>query len=152
MTLDPQRLRRLVTYRERLEHLQEQELAEAQRLFVVRMNALTQSRQERERFLDTPVPDRGPVSAPDLAAGLHYRDRIEREIGARQAAVAHSEADVAEEREVLLARRRDRKAMEALLDRRLEEERIARARADIKRIDELAINRWQPPAEDGETP
>jgi flagellar export protein FliJ len=139
----------LVTYRERLERLQEQELAEAQRLYVVRMSALTQSRQERERFLDTPVPGRGPLDPADLAAGRYYRERIEREIGAKQAAVAHSEADVAEERDLLLARRRDRKAIEALLDRRNEEDRVARNRVDIKRIDELAISRWQAPAEDG---
>jgi hypothetical protein len=34
--------------------------------------------------------------------------------------------------------------MEALLAARLEEERIARNRADIKRIDELAVTRWRP--------
>ncbi len=89
--------------------------------------------------------DRGRIEPTDLICGAAYMLRVERDIGARRAAVAHSEDDVAAEREELLARRRDRKAMETLLEHRLEEERIARNRADIKRIDELAVNRWQSP-------
>jgi flagellar export protein FliJ len=146
MTLNPQRLRRLVKHRERLERIQELQLAEAQRLYFTRLTALNQSEAQRDRYLDTPVPQSGRVHPDDLSAGGDYLRRVEREIGARAAAVTHSEGDVAEERDELLARRRDRKAIEALLDRRLEEERIAHNRADIKRIDELAINRWQPPA------
>lgn len=145
MTLTPQRLRRLVTHRERLEHLQEQELAEAQRLHLVRQQALDQARAARERVLAAGVPDRGRIEPADLICGEAYMLRTQRDISARLAAVAHSEDDVAAEREELLARRRDRKAMETLLDHRLEEERVARNRADIKRIDELAVNRWQPP-------
>lgn len=145
MTLTPQRLRRLVTHREHLEHLQEQELAEAQRLHFIRQRALDQARAARERVLDAGLPDRGRIEPTDLICGAAYMLRVERDIGARRAAVAHSEDDVAAEREELLARRRDRKAMETLLEHRLEEERIARNRADIKRIDELAVNRWQPP-------
>ena len=147
MTLSPQRLRRLMKHRERLERIQEMELAEAQRLYFTRLTALNESETQRDRYLDTPVPQSGRVHPVDLNAGADYLRRVEREIGARAAAVTHSEADVAEERNELLARRRDRKAIEALLDRRLEEERIAYNRADIKRIDELAINRWQPPAQ-----
>lgn len=146
MTLNPQRLRRLVKHRERLERIQEMELAEAQRLYFTRLTALSESEAQRNRYLDTPVPQSGRVHPADLSAGADYLRRVEREIGARAAAVTHSEADVAAERDELLARRRDRKAIETLLDRRLEEERIAYNRADIKRIDELAINRWQPPA------
>lgn len=147
MTLSPQRLRRLLKHRERLERIQEMELAEAQRLYFTRLTALSESEAQRDRYLDTPVPQSGRVHPADLNAGADYLRRVEREIGARAAAVTHSEADVAEERDELLVRRRDRKAIEALLDRRLEEARIAYNRADIKRIDELAINRWQPPAQ-----
>ena len=146
MTLSPQRLRRLVKQRERLEHLQEQELAEARRLQAVRQQALDDAAARRERYLDAPIPRQGAVDVGGLAAGNGYLLHVQRDIAARRAAVAHSDADVAEELEELLGRRRDRKAMETLLDRRLEEERIERNRADIKRIDELAVNRWQPPA------
>jgi flagellar export protein FliJ len=146
MTLTPQRLKRLVTQRERLERIQEGELAEAQRLHQRRQHALHESREQRESVLAAGAPARGPIDPADFLAGVAYLRRIEREIGARQAALAHSESDVAAERAVLLERRRDRKAMEALLDKRLEEARIARSRADIKRIDELATNRWRPPA------
>jgi flagellar export protein FliJ len=144
MTLTPPRLRRLVTHRERLERLQELELAEAQRLRLVRQQALEESHASRTRLLDAGVPAHGPVEPADLASNTDYLLRVQREIRARAAAVAHSDDEVAEEREVLLSRRRDRKAMEALLDSRVEEERIARNRADIKRIDELAVNRWRP--------
>jgi flagellar export protein FliJ len=135
----------LVRHRERLEHLQEAELAEASHLLAVRRGALDDARDVRERAVDMPVPGRGPVDPAQLLFCTVYLARAEREIEARSAAVVHSEADVAEELAALLERRRDRKAMEALLDRRLEQERIERNRADIKRIDELAVNRWRPP-------
>jgi flagellar export protein FliJ len=134
----------LVKHRERLERLQEIELAEARRLQLIRQQALDDSHASRLRALDAGVPALGPVQPADLLSTTEYLLRVQREIGARTAAVAHSDADVAEEREALLSRRRDRKAMEALLAARLEEERIARNRADIKRIDELAVTRWRP--------
>ncbi len=68
--------------------------------------------------------------------------RLQREIGARKAALAHSAETVEGERRELMERRRDVKAIETLLDHRLEEERVLANRADIKRIDELAGRRW----------
>lgn len=146
MTLTAQRLKRLVSQRERLERIQEGELAEAQRLMLRRKHALDESQEQRELVLNAGAPARGPIDPVDFLAGVAYLQRVEREIGARQAALAHSQADVEEERATLLERRRDRKAMETLLDKRLEDERIARNRADIKHIDEMATNRWLPPA------
>src|SRR5512135_1291903 len=130
MTLSPQRLRRLVKQRERLEQLQEKELAAARRLHAVRLEALNDAASRRDRYLDAPVPARGPLDIEHLAVGAGYLLRVEREIDARRAAVTHSEADVAEELTEMLARRRDRKAMETLLDHRLEDERVERNRAD----------------------
>jgi flagellar export protein FliJ len=69
---------------------------------------------------------------------------VDREIAARKAALEHSALDVEAERSELLLRRRDRKALETLLDKRLEEERIERARAELRLIDELATTRWRP--------
>jgi flagellar export protein FliJ len=135
----------LVRHRERLEHLQEAELAEANHLLAVRRGALHEAHDLRQRAVDTPVPGRGPVDPADLLLCTVYLARAERDIDARRAAVLHSEADVAEELASLLERRRDRKAMETLLGRRIEQERIERNRADINRIDELAVNRWRPP-------
>ena len=146
MSLTPQRLRRLVRYRERLERLQELELAAAQRLYQARLSALESAQDERERALDEGVAASGPVDTHDLLARIDYLRRAEREIGARRAALAHSADDVAEERGVLLERRRDRKAMEVLLDRRLEEDRVQARRDETRRIDEVAVTRWKPPA------
>ena len=143
MTLTPQRLRRLVKQRERLEKLQEGELAEALRLYRRREDALNESKANREALLDGPSTG-GAVDLADLLAAGEYLRRVDREIVARGAALQHSANDVEEERAELMVRRRDRKAMEALLDKRLEEERIKRARAELRLIDELATTRWRP--------
>lgn len=145
MSLTPQRLQRLVKHRERLERLQEHEYAKAQRLYFARLRALESTRADRERFLDAGPPADGPVDMAGLLSGGDYRQRVEREIGARSAALAFSEEDVSEERAALLERRRDRKAMEALLDHRIEDERLQQQRRENKRIDELAVTRWQRP-------
>ncbi len=144
MTLTPQRLRRLVKHRERLERLQEQELAEALRHFRRREDALHESLGNREALLDFGRSS-GTVDVASLHAELAYLRRVDREILARRAALQHSANDVEEERSELLARRRDRKAIETLLDRRLEEERIERNRAELRFIDELATTRWRRP-------
>ena len=143
MTLTPQRLRRLVKQRERLEKLQEGELAEALRLYRRREDALNESKANREALLDGPSTGSALDLADLLAAGEYLR-RVDREIVARGAALQHSANDVEEERAELMVRRRDRKAMEALLDKRLEEERIERARAELRLIDELATTGWRP--------
>ena len=143
MTLTPQRLKRLVKQRERLEKLQEGELAEAMRLYRRREDALNESVGNREALLDTSFGERALDIADLLAAGDYLR-RVDRENVARKSALEHSANDVEEERAELMAKRRDRKAMEALLDKRLEEERIERARAELRLIDELATTRWRP--------
>lgn len=143
MTLTPKRLRRLVKQRERLEKLQEGELAAATRLYRRREDALNESLGNREQLMESTAND-GPLDVADFLAAGAYLRRVDREIGARRAALEHSANDVEEERNELLLRRRDRKAMEALLDKRLEEERIERARAESRLIDELATTRWRP--------
>ncbi len=143
MTLTPQRLKRLVKQRERLEKVQEGELAEAMRLYRRREESLNESLDNREALLNTNVGGGFFDIADRLAAGEYLR-RVDREIGARRSALDHSAADVDEERAELLARRRDRKSMEALLDKRQEEERRERSRAELRLIDELATTRWRP--------
>jgi flagellar export protein FliJ len=142
MTLTPERLQRLVKHRERLERLQEIQLGQAQRKRVERQRALDDSRRQRHQLLDSGPPASGAVDPDDLWSANVYLGRLDREIGARQAALAHSIDEVAVERERLLERRRDRRAVETLLERRQEEEHLRRSRADIKRIDELATRRW----------
>jgi len=136
-------LKRLVKQRERLEKLQEGELAEALRLFRKREDSLNESLGNREQLMDTAAAE-GPLDMADFIAAGAYLRRVDREIGARRAALEHSAIDVEEERNELLLRRRDRKAMETLLEKRLEDERIERARADMRLIDELATTRWRP--------
>jgi flagellar export protein FliJ len=148
MTLTPKRLQRLVKHRERLERLQEGELASALRLYRRREEALTESLDNRESLLATTSPA-GPLEVADAEAAMAYLRRVDREILARRAALQHSASDVEEERTELLACRRDRKAIETLRDRRLEEERIERNRAELRFIDELAATRWQPPSTGG---
>jgi len=132
-----------VKQRERLEKLQEGELAEAMRLYRRREDALNESIGNREALLDTAFGGNALDIADLLAAG-DYLGRVDREIAARRAALQHSASDVEEERAELMDRRRDRRAMETLLERRLEEERIERTRAEMRLIDELATTRWRP--------
>ncbi|HMO55345.1 MAG TPA: flagellar export protein FliJ [Tepidiformaceae bacterium] len=148
MTLTPQRLKRLVKQRERLERLQELELADALRLHTRRAEALNESRSNRQALLAAEHAA-GPLDLADLEAGMLYLRRVDREIEARSAALAHSANDVEEERGDLMLRRRDRKAIEALLEKRMEEERLARKRAELRLIDELAVTRWQRPTAGG---
>jgi len=138
MALSAQRLKRLVAHRERLERLQEQELAGAVRVLRIRQQALDAARASRVEVLAT-----DPGS--DLAARqgvIDYLQRLDREIAAKDAAVRHSLEDVDAERATLRERSRDRKAMESLLEKRVEEERVERNRADIRRLDDVAGRRW----------
>ncbi|MGE0599014.1 MAG: flagellar export protein FliJ [Dehalococcoidia bacterium] len=129
--------------RERLEKLQEGELAEAMRLYRKREDALNESIGNREQLMEVAATE-GPLDMEDFIAAGAYLRRVDREIGARRAALEHSANDVEEERNELLLRRRDRKALESLLGKRLEEERIERARAELRLIDEIATTRWRP--------
>lgn len=138
MALSAQRLKRLVAHRERLERLQEQELAGAVRVLRLRQQALDAARAGR---LDLLATDAGA----DLVARqgiIDYLQRLDREIAAKEAAVRHSLDDVEAERATLRERSRDRKAMESLLEKRVEDERIERNRADIRRLDDIAGRRW----------
>lgn len=142
MPLSSKRLKRLIRQRELLERLQQRELAEAVALRDRRAAALAEAHRSRELLFDAGTPG-GPVDVADLIAGAAYLARIERDIAARAAALAHSEDDVAEERAALMERRRDRRAFELLLDRRLAAERIERERAQARQLDDLVAARWR---------
>lgn len=144
MPLSPLRLKRLVRHRERLERLQEREFGAALAVEARRRAALDESHSNREQLLRHGEAG-GPVDVAGSLAAAEYLRRLDREIAARGAALAHSREDVEDERAALLERRRDRKAVETLLDRRLEEQRLEAARAELRRFDELAAARWRPP-------
>jgi flagellar export protein FliJ len=142
MSLTPQRLKKLVTYRERLERLQERELALTFQRKTERQRALDQAHGDRQSLLDY-EPEYGDTLDPDLlAASGHYLRRVDRDIVARSAALATSDAEVARERDALLVRRRDHKAMETLLDHARDRQRREREKAAMAAIDEQAGARW----------
>lgn len=146
MPLSPRRLKRLVRHRERLEHLQERQFGAALAVEARRRAALEESHFNREQLLRHGESG-GPVDVAGSLAAAEYLRRLDREIAARWAALAHSHEEVDDERAALLDRRRDRKSVETLLDRRLEEQRIEAARAELRRLDELATARWRPPSQ-----
>lgn len=141
MALTPDRLKRLVRHREQLENAQQLSLADAQRRRSHRAAILSGSLTDHRTFLGSGAPV-GSVDWTILAAGEAYVVRLNRDIAAQTAALRHSDDEVAAERLRLLQRRRDVKAMEALLDRRIEEERLHRNRQESKRLDEQAGIRW----------
>lgn len=142
MTLTPERLRRLVRHRDRLERVQEIRVAAAQRRRGERARALAESRDRRVALLSVGVPGGVVVDIETLASTVAHMVALDREIAARTAALSHSDDEVGLEMGSLLERRRDRKAVETLLDRQMEEARLARAKADTRRMDELAGRRW----------
>lgn len=141
MALTQERLKRLVRHREQLERAQQLSLADAQRRRGQRAAILAASVTDHATFLDSGALV-GPVDWTILAAGEAYVVRLNRDIAAQAAALRHSDEEVEAERLGLLERRRDVKAMEALLDRRIEEERVQGNRQESKRLDEQAGIRW----------
>lgn len=146
MALTAQRLERLVAYRARLERTQELELAKAAALHAEKLRAVDERVQAREALFAAGLPRGGDVDPAELAAASAYVRRLEREIAARRAAAAHAERGVEVQRGVLLERRRDRRAMEILLERRRAEQALAGRRRETAHIDELAVTRWVRPA------
>jgi flagellar export protein FliJ len=142
MSLSAARLKKLVKHREHLERIEEGNLAAELRQQATRQRALAASRTQRESLFAAGTPAAGRLDVTALVSGAACVVRFGRDIDARLAALAHSEGLVEAQREVLLARRRDRKAMQSLLDHRLEEERLERNRLERKHIDELAGVRW----------
>ncbi len=152
MTLSRARLLRLVKHRERLERIQEGQLAARLRRQSERAAALDATLHLRTRVLALPAPASGPVDLLALEAVSASVVRFDREANARRAALEHSRREVEDARHHLMERRRDRKAMEHLLDRRLEQERIQRERVERQLMDEIATTRWlrqQSPHEGG---
>jgi flagellar export protein FliJ len=145
MPLTPQRLKRLVKYRERLERLQEQEFGKANTARNERAAALAAVANEKSQYLESHVPS-GAVDLTQLVANQAYSARLDRLHSARSAALRYSEQQVEQQRTLLLAKSRDRKAMERLLERRLEDDRLLARRDEAKALDEAAIARWTPPS------
>ena len=142
MPLSAKRLKRILDHRERLERLQEGQLAAAARRRDERAAALKDTETRREEIFAAGAPAAGRLDALELHTNALAIIALEREALARSSALAHSEREVERERDVMLERRRDRKAMETLLDRRLEAERRERLRSEALRLDELAGIRW----------
>ena len=142
MTLTPRRLEKLVSYRERLEHVQEGKLGIAQRAHQERERTLAETRARRESLFAAGAPSAGAFEPVDLEGGLAYVGRLDREIAATNAALVHSANAVNFERNQLLNRRRDRKAMETLLDKEREAQRRAALRSEQQALDEVALRNW----------
>lgn len=142
MSLSPERLRRLVKHRERLERLQEANLAFELRQQAERQRALDASRAVRQALFDAGAPATGALELTTLEASAACVVRFGREIDARTAALTHSGERVDAARQVLMERRRDRKAMDTLLDHSLEAERLEERRRERNQLDELAGIRW----------
>jgi flagellar export protein FliJ len=149
MPLTAKRLKRLTAYRERLEKQQEQELAKVLATRQRRIEALMQSQGARQSALNE-RPGAGHVDTLLLDATQRYLVRMSREVEARESALRHSDTEVAAERDFLLDRSRDRKAMETLREHALEYDRNLAQRTEAQALDEAAITRWQNPTLEGD--
>lgn len=140
MSLPKKRLQRLLRQRERLERAQEAALGVAVRAQAQRATAVDRAVSHRVAVL------RGagghPADAVYRVTARAHIDATDRAIDARRAALRHAAEDAARQREALLERRRDRLALETLLERVEREERQRRARRDRRRLDEAAAHGW----------
>lgn len=142
MTLSPERLRRLVKQRKRLERIEERNLTEVLALGRARQAVLETSIQQRAYSL---LPEHFAGSEVDVAArmtGRRHIERTDRLIAAQRSAIEHSRREADEARNRLLRRRRDRRALEALLDRGLKEESLRRERREAVHLDEVGASSW----------
>lgn len=142
MPRDVKRLRRLVAYRRRLERLQELNLAGARRATLDRLDALQDSRGRLDAMLALGHANQGSVDPLVLSSGSGYLVRVGREINARTAALRHFESIEARERQQVLERRRDRRAIETLVE--AESARLAeeQRREGAATLDEHARTTW----------
>ena len=136
------RLRKLATYRSRLERVQEARLALARRDSMQRENSLQESRGRLDAMLSLEGANRGEVDPAVLAAGSGYAVRMNREIRTRARTLQHYRSLEDKERQQVLELRRDRRAMESLLERELEREAEEERRTQAKRLDERAGQTW----------
>ena len=142
MTLSKERLTRLVKQRERLERIEERALSQALSTRTARVLAIEATKDRRSRSLDQ-KQFTGP--SLDLGARINAWRHVEwtdRQLAAQGAALEHSDHEVGEAREQLLARRRDRRSLEALLDRAEREQKRRRERTEALQLDEAATNGW----------
>ena len=140
MSLSKRRLQRLLRQRERLERAQEVALGAAVRAQAQRARAVEHSMQHRVAVMRDAVAR--PADALYRVTTRAHIEATDRAIEARRAALRHAGDDTARERGALLARRRDRLALQTLLDRVEREERQRAARRDRRRLDEAAAQGW----------
>lgn len=137
------RIARLVSYRERLERVAERSLAEARRAALVRAERLAATRSAREALLrEGGAPRSGTVELELLVTGQAHGRQLLRLAEAQAAALAHARELERQRLAELLDRRRERRALELLFERRralwLRDER----RCAMERLDEFATVRW----------
>lgn len=142
MPRDIRRLRRLAEHRSRIERIQELKLASARRATLDRLAALQDSRGRLDAMLALGNASHGEADPTLLNAGSGYLVRMGREINARTAALQHVSAIENEERQAVLNRRRDRRAMESLLERELARAAQELRRAEGAALDEHASTSW----------
>lgn len=142
MARSVQRLRKLARYRARLERVQEAQLALARRDSMLRESSLQESRERLEALLSLEAANRGEVDPLVLASGSGYAIRMNREIEMRTRALQHYRSLEESERQQVVALRRDRRAMESLLERELERQAEEERRTQAQRLDERAGQAW----------
>ena len=137
------RLERILRYRARLERLAEGELATAKRVSGERRARLVAAESARRALLAEGGPARtGEVDPVLMETELVYARLLGRRIESRRGALRAAEREESVRLEALLERRRARRALELLIERREERERRLRDRREKARLDEVASSRW----------
>jgi hypothetical protein len=142
MTLGEKRLKRMLAHRELMERVEETRFATVRQATARREQAVDAAQQRRVRLYTLGGPDRGSLDAPTESGRSAYTVRLGRELATGRAALEVGRRQEAVQREHLLDRRKDRMAIEALLERLASERRIRGRRHSAHVADEWAARDW----------
>lgn len=106
---------------------------------VAALDAARTDLQEARRTATAAQDPSGTVSGHALVAGVAWVQRLERHCETAAASSARADAQVCEDRAIVLEAARRREALDRLRDRRLAEHTLASGRAESARLDEMAL-------------
>ena len=142
MSLDQKRLSRLLKHRLLLERIEGGTFATIRQNTARRERVLQGNQRRRIDLYELGGPPVGEVDPAEEGGRSAYSVRLRRDIQSAGAALEAGRREEAMQRQVLLNGRRDRMAIEALIERRREAARQAARRKQLQRDDEWAARNW----------
>ncbi len=142
MTIEEKRLSRLLKHRLLLERIEEGAFATVRQATARRQEVLTGNQLRQVELYEIGGPATGDLDTAMERGRSAYSVRLGRDIQSAGAALDAGRREEAQQRDVLLGRRRDRMAIEALIERNREAAKQASRRKQLQRDDAWAARNW----------